>query len=525
MPEVAITQGIALGHSVYDFISSYVPLNKIFSDIVNAHEEMTIMAGVALSSAILSAFVIHYLANLASWLILLSISILLLVLTSILWWTYIDSRFRLETIGLPEDYANESILLAVAIIATLFTIVILYAASTLRSHVRFVVALFGETSACLRAMPMLLAQPIWTLFSLIFMLFGWLLLMMALSTASHQHRENRFLKPPQQHAQSIVNSAFRTAIDYNSGDRTSIISNAGFGQSFTLINYDRGDLSWIHYMWWYLVIAFIWLSEFILSCQQMVIAGAVANWYFCRNRDRLERPISRAFRQLICCHLGSVALGSFLITLFKLPRLIIQQITSRLRQYDNRLAKTTLEACSCCLWLVERFLAYLSRNAYTVVVIEKTDFCPSARIAFQAMISNALKVAAINSIGDFILFLGKLSVAAITALVGVFLVRANPSLHYWMAPVLLMTLIAFWIAHCLLSVYEMVIDAMFLCFCQDMNRNDGTPGNEYYAPESLMRFLSDDEPDDSGAGQHAMTDVRGNDLKTHGSESDYATVA
>lgn len=39
----------------------------------------------------------------------------------------------------------------------------------------------------------------------------------------------------------------------------------------------------------------------------------------------------------------------------------------------------------------------------------------------------------------------------------------------------------------------MIIDAMFLCFCHDMNQHDGSPGNEYYAPESLRRFLHEDE--------------------------------
>jgi len=179
-------------------------------------------------------------------------------------------------------------------------------------------------------------------------------------------------------------------------------------------------------MWWYLVIALIWISEFILSCQQMVIAGAVSSWYFSRDRQSLNSPILTSICQLFYRHIGSVALGSFLITLFKLPRLIIQQITSRLRQHDeSRLARSALQACSCCLWMVERFLAYLSRNAYTVVVIEKTDFCTSARLAFQALLSNAIRVAAINSIGDFILFLGKMCVAVLTAIVGIFLVRVR----------------------------------------------------------------------------------------------------
>lgn len=213
---------------------------------------------------------------------------------------------------------------------------------------------------------------------------------------------------------------------HQTGDEA-VVKSSSHLSVYTLIHYKQS--SWIQYMWWYLVISFIWISEFILSCQQIVIAGAVSTWYFSRDRDNLGFPILSSFRELICRHIGSVALGSFLITLLKLPRLMIQQLTSRLRQYDNQAAKTALEACSCCLWLVERFLAFLNRNAYTVVVIEGTDFCPSARIAFQTLMSNAIRVAAINSIGDFILFLGKLSVAALTAIVGIFLVRVRFTIY------------------------------------------------------------------------------------------------
>lgn len=62
---------------MYDFISSYVPLKKVVSDIVNSHEEMIIMGIVALIASFVSAFVIHFIANIASWVILVSISVLL----------------------------------------------------------------------------------------------------------------------------------------------------------------------------------------------------------------------------------------------------------------------------------------------------------------------------------------------------------------------------------------------------------------------------------------------------------------
>ena len=42
------------------------------------------------------------------------------------------------------------------------------------------------------------------------------------------------------------------------------------------------DGAWIKYMWWIHVIGLIWISEFILACQQMVVASSVATWYFSR---------------------------------------------------------------------------------------------------------------------------------------------------------------------------------------------------------------------------------------------------
>ncbi|VFV36983.1 choline transporter-like protein, partial [Lynx pardinus] len=36
----------------------------------------------------------------------------------------------------------------------------------------------------------------------------------------------------------------------------------------------------LQYMWWYHVVGLIWISEFILACQQMTVAGAVVTYYF-----------------------------------------------------------------------------------------------------------------------------------------------------------------------------------------------------------------------------------------------------
>ena len=53
-----------------------------------------------------------------------------------------------------------------------------------------------------------------------------------------------------------------------------------YHEDFTYVEYSEGDL--VRYMWWYHVVGLIWTSEFILACQQMVVAGAVTTWYFTR---------------------------------------------------------------------------------------------------------------------------------------------------------------------------------------------------------------------------------------------------
>lgn len=45
--------------------------------------------------------------------------------------------------------------------------------------------------------------------------------------------------------------------------------------------------------------------------------------------------------------------------------------------------------------------------------------------AFGILVSNALRVAALNSIGDFVLFLGKITIMAATGAVGVVWFRVN----------------------------------------------------------------------------------------------------
>ncbi|RZB39378.1 CTL-like protein 1 [Asbolus verrucosus] len=149
-------------------------------------------------------------------------------------------------------------------------------------------------------------------------------------------------------------------------------------EKMTVVEYT--DPSWVKYMWWVYFIGLIWTCEFIMGCQQMVIAGAVAHWFY-RHKYKDNSHVSYAICKLIKYHLGS---------------------------------------------------------------------------AFQVLSSHALQVATINGLGDFILFLGKCFVTAVTGCVGLFLFRKNPELEFYAAPTLIM-----------------VLDTIYLCICQNGDSVEG----------------------------------------------------
>ncbi|VDH96287.1 Hypothetical predicted protein, partial [Mytilus galloprovincialis] len=64
-------------------------------------------------------------------------------------------------------------------------------------------------------------------------------------------------------------------------------------------------------------------------------------------------------------------------------------------------------------------------------------------------------------------------------------------LHFYAVPVLLVCVFAYFVAHCFLSVYEMVIDALLLCFVADVDDNDGTDGRPYYASDKLRKYIEE----------------------------------
>ena len=103
-------------------------------------------------------------------------------------------------------------------------------------------------------------------------------------------------------------------------------------------------------------------------------------------------------------------------------------------------------------------MKFISRNGYIEVSIHGCNFCVGCFKAFKLLANNILRVAAINTVGDFVLFLGKLVVVVSTVFIGIEIVDLRSQEdgkvnHVW-APITLAAIFAYLTASCFIGVYE-----------------------------------------------------------------------
>ena len=146
-------------------------------------------------------------------------------------------------------------------------------------------------------------------------------------------------------------------------------------------------------------------------------------------------------------------------------------------------------------------MKFINRNAYILTAIYGSNFCKSAKEAFSLILRNMVRVAVLDKVTDFLLFLGKVVITSTVALLSFWYFSgslsekvpmdlAEPKLNYYFVPVIVITIGAYFIASCFFSVYTMAVDTLFLCFLVDMEKNDGSKEKPYFMPKKLMSILN-----------------------------------
>ncbi|XP_051563682.1 choline transporter-like protein 2 isoform X2 [Myxocyprinus asiaticus] len=415
------------------------------------------------------------------------------------------SDVTIKDLGLQTDFSVyfqiQQTWLAFMIILCIVEVVIILLLIFLRKRLFIAIALIKEASRAIGHVMSSLFYPLLTFALLSLVIAYWAITAVFLST-SNEPVYKVFNTTECEYSRDTCNPE-----TFNSSNITTECADAE-----CLFAFYGGETLYHKYLilfQFYNLFLFFWCANFVTALGQATLAGAFASYYwaFKKPDDIPAYPVFNSLGRALRYHTGSLAFGSLILAIVQVIRVILEYLDQKLKGAQNKFAKFLLSCLKCCFWCLEKFIKFLNRNAYIMVAIYGKNFCTSARDAFFLLMRNIVRVAVLDKVTDFLLFLGKLLIVGIVGICSFFFFTGKikiveevaPSLNYYWVPILTVVFGAYLIAHGFFSVYAMCVDTLFLCFCEDLERNDGSSDKPFFMSPELHKILSmeksTEEPD------------------------------
>lgn len=128
----------------------------------------------------------------------------------------------------------------------------------------------------------------------------------------------------------------------------------------------------------YYIFGLLWSWNVVLAVGECIAAGAFSIWYWSSQRDKGWRLpfgiILTSTYRTIRYSLGSLALGSLLVAVVQLIRIVLEFMKRRIERSENRLAIFVMTTLSVCFYVIEKFVIYMNSKAYVYIAIYGCSF-------------------------------------------------------------------------------------------------------------------------------------------------------
>ena len=276
--------------------------------------------------------------------------------------------------------------------------------------------------------------------------------------------------------------------------------NPGSGDQTKVLNWSEGTWWMVFAMWFFIV----WIMAFIMANNEFVVVSAAVTWYYSRkdipDDDGIpgDSQVMRGLWWSVRYHMGSLALGSFILACLWVIHWLFEYLGSKLHDATagNACTKCMLCCCSCILDCFDRFLRFLNQNAYIYMAISSESFCMSAINAFLLILKNSVKFALVNDFAWIFMFVAKMFVSITTTWLGFVLIGcmipAGAELKSPFIPILMIFFMSYVIATIFISIFDAGANALLQCYLFDLDiwRQKGEIDDKH-VPEHLKRFFKE----------------------------------
>jgi len=216
----------------------------------------------------------------------------------------------------------------------------------------------------------------------------------------------------------------------------------------------------------------------------MVLAGAVADWYFSHwNAQKTHKvrgdgmaelshsPLWESFVRVLRFHLGSLALGALIIALIRIVRAVVKYLEAKTKGAENPVTKLLFCAVECCLRCCQCVFDRISKEGFIITTVYGTAYCYSSFQALKLLLKNVGRAALVEGVSHWTELFGRMAIASLNTGVAVLAMLYLP--YYQRAvssvlfPAVVIFVISWMVASFFMMVLQVAVDTVFLCFLLD----------------------------------------------------------
>lgn len=231
------------------------------------------------------------------------------------------------------------------------------------------------------------------------------------------------------------------------------------------------------------VFAYFWIAGVILGIFQYTVSGAMAGWYFSRSSATtdLADSFSPALASLVrACtlSLGSIAFGTLIVAIVAFVHFLLNQAR---KKTDNKIARFVISCIQCCLACVQAIVQYINKFAFVYCAMYGDSFCTSAKNVSNLMSRVGFSAIVVDMISEFLLFVGKLFGTALTTLICL-IILDKQNVEISPLTVSIVIIVSFTVFQLFAHILGMGVDATFVCYMEDLERNGANKNNLAISP-------------------------------------------
>jgi len=198
-------------------------------------------------------------------------------------------------------------------------------------------------------------------------------------------------------------------------------------------------------------------------------------WYFTGHGEEMamaahghEVSVLKAIKWAMFYHIGSIAMGSFLVALVTFIRIIFEYIIYQYEKVGNKenpIYKCFKCVARCILWCLDKYVEFITKNAYIQIALHNSMFCKAAMDAFFLALRHIGRFSSAGMIGTIMMVLGKGTIMASSACLTYILISTQyPEVSQPLVGAGIVAMVSYLVGSLFLSVFSFSCTAILHCF-------------------------------------------------------------